>query len=416
MIKDILYSIGLSGFYFDDQRAIKAGAREDGFAYRGIPLTKGYEAIRQKGESISVIFILEDDQIAYGDCTAIQYSGAGGRDPLFKTKDWVKVLEQHVFPFLLKDEWKSFRDLCVKIDNFKIDDHKLHTAVRYGISQAILDVFSKHYRKTMTEIIREEYNLNFDIKRIPIFAQSGDDRYINVDKMILKRVDVLPHGLINNVETKLGWRGEKLIEYIGWLKERIRILGEEGYLPILHIDVYGTIGIAFNYNIDEMVEYLARLEKIAFPHKLRIEGPVDLEDREKQIEFLSKLRKELKRRGVGVEIVADEWCNNLEDIKDFIRAEAVDMIQIKTPVLGSIHNSIEAALYCKEHNIGTYIGGSCNETDRSAQVSVHIALATQADQILAKPGMGVDEGLMIVNNEMNRTLQILKRKGLVKSV
>jgi Methylaspartate ammonia-lyase len=165
-----------------------------------------------------------------------------------------------------------------------------------------------------------------------------------------------------------------------------------------------------------MVEYLARLEKIAFPHKLRIEGPVDLEDREKQIEFLSKLRKELKRRGVGVEIVADEWCNNLEDIKDFIRAEAVDMIQIKTPVLGSIHNSIEAALYCKEHNIGTYIGGSCNETDRSAQVSVHIALATQADQILAKPGMGVDEGLMIVNNEMNRTLQILKRKGLVKSV
>lgn len=27
--------------------------------------------------------------------------------------------------------------------------------------------------------------------------------------MILKRVDVLPHGLINNVETKLGWRGEK---------------------------------------------------------------------------------------------------------------------------------------------------------------------------------------------------------------
>lgn len=72
------------------------------------------------------------------------------------------------FLFLLKDEWKSFKDLCVKIDNFKINDHKLHTAVRYGISQAILDVFSKHYRKTMTEIIREEYNLNFDIKRIPI--------------------------------------------------------------------------------------------------------------------------------------------------------------------------------------------------------------------------------------------------------
>lgn len=99
MIKDVLYSIGLSGFYFDDQRAIKAGAREDGFAYRGVPLTEGYEAIRQKGESISIIFILEDDQIAYGDCTAIQYSGAGGRDPLFKTSEWLQILEQHVFFF-----------------------------------------------------------------------------------------------------------------------------------------------------------------------------------------------------------------------------------------------------------------------------------------------------------------------------
>jgi len=230
--------------------------------------------------------------------------------------------------------------------------------------------------------------------------------------MILKRVDVLPHALINNVETKLGWRGEKLIEYLGWLKERVKILGDENYHPIFHIDVYGTIGIAFQYNIDEIVEYMEKLEKICYPYKLRIEGPVDMESKELQIDFLSKIKRKLKERGINVDIVADEWCNSLDDIKDFIKAEAVDMIQIKTPVLGSIHNSIEAVLYCKENNIGAYLGGSCNETDRSAQVSVHIALATQADQILAKPGMGVDEGLMIVYNEMMRTLKILKKKGL----
>jgi methylaspartate ammonia-lyase len=33
-----------------------------------------------------------------------------------------------------------------------------------------------------------------------------------------------------------------------------------------------------------------------------------------------------------------------------------------------------------------------------------VALATQADLIYNKPGMGVDEGLMIVTNEMARTL------------
>jgi methylaspartate ammonia-lyase len=39
--------------------------------------------------------------------------------------------------------------------------------------------------------------------------------------MILKGVDVLPHALINNVEEKLGLKGEKLREYVRWLSDRI---------------------------------------------------------------------------------------------------------------------------------------------------------------------------------------------------
>jgi methylaspartate ammonia-lyase len=105
-----------------------------------------------------------------------------------------------------------------------------------------------------------------------------------------------------------------------------------------------------------------------------------------------------------VEIVADEWCNTLEDIKYFADNKAGHMVQIKTPDLGGINNTIEAVLYCKAKGIGAYQGGTCNETDRSAQVCVHCAMATRPDQILAKPGMGVDEGYMIVYNEMQRIL------------
>ena len=83
------------------------------------------------------------------------------------------------------------------------------------------------------------------------------------------------------------------------------------------------------------------------------------------------------------------------------------MIQIKTPDLGGINNSIEAVLYCKQQGVGAYLGGTCNETDCSARICAHIALATQPDQMLAKPGMGVDEGLMIVRNEMTRALACL---------
>ncbi len=37
-------------------------------------------------------------------------------------------------------------------------------------------------------------------------------------------------------------------------------------------------------------------------------------------------------------------------------------------------------------------------------------MATQPDQILAKPGMGVDEGYMIVYNEMNRVIALRNAK------
>ena len=83
----------------------------------------------------------------------------------------------------------------------------------------------------------------------------------------------------------------------------------------------------------------------------------------------------------------------------------------ETPDLGGVNNTIEAVLYCKEKGIGAYQGGTCNETDRSAQVCVHCAMATQPVQILAKPGMGVDEGFMIVYNEMNRILAMRKAKA-----
>ena len=74
------------------------------------------------------------------------------------------------------------------------------------------------------------------------------------------------------------------------------------------------------------------------------------------------------------------------------------------------NNVVVAIIYDKKRGVGAYQGGTCNETDRSAQVCVHLALATCPDQMLAKPGMGVDEGMMIVRNEMERALRIMRFK------
>ena len=412
-ILDVVCSKGRTGFYFDDQRAIKKGAAHDGVFYQGAPVTEGFTSVRMPGESISVQIILEDGQVAYGDCAAVQYSGAGGRDPLFLAKDFIPVIDKYIKPMLVGKEADNFRQLAAEMEAIQVEGKRLHTAIRYGVSQAILDAVAKAKHMMMCEVVAEEYGCEVSDKPIDIFTQSGDDRYDNSDKMIIKQAQVLPHALINNVETKLGPQGELLEKYVAWLRDRIlNNRADENYNPIFHIDVYGTIGAAFgNTNFKAMADYLEKLAETAKPFHLRIEGPMDCDvDRETQMLALKGLTEEIDRRGIDVELVADEWCNTLEDVKYFTDNHAGHMVQIKTPDLGGVNNTIEAVLYCKQHGMGAYQGGTCNETDRSAQVCTQCAMATHPAQILAKPGMGVDEGYMIVYNEMQRVLALRAAK------
>lgn len=408
-IVQVICSRGRTGFFFDDQKAIKGGAKSDGAIYIGEPKTPGFSRIRQAGEAISVQIVLDNGQVGWGDCAAVQYSGAGGRDPLFLAETFIPVINKYVAPKLIGQPADSFRRLAGEIDTMEIKGKRLHTAIRYGLSQAILDAVAKARGLNMCDVVAEEYGTKVRKTPVPIFSQSGDDRYNNTDKMIMKGVDVLPHGLFNSVE-KIGKKGEKLHAYVAWLKQRVEEHAPfAGYHPVFHIDVYGTIGLVFGASsYKKMADYLETLVEAAKPYHLRIEGPMDSEGREAQMRDLKGLREEVDRRGLDIELVADEWCNTLEDVIYFADNKAGHMIQIKTPDLGSVHNTCEAVLYCKKKKIGAYQGGTCNETDRSAQVCAQCAMATSPDQILAKPGMGVDEGFMIAFNEINRILALRK--------
>jgi methylaspartate ammonia-lyase len=110
-----------------------------------------------------------------------------------------------------------------------------------------------------------------------------------------------------------------------------------------------------------------------------------------------------------VKLVADEWANNLEDIQAFLDEKAVDMIQIKMPDLGSIHNAIDAVQSCRSQGVESFLGGSCAETALSARITAQVALGIQPDLVLAKPGMGIDEGISILENEMARTLATIQQ-------
>jgi len=420
-IKAVSFREGSSAFFFDDQRAIKAGAGHDGFTYTGKPITPGFVRVRQPGKVICITLELENGRFAYGDCAAVQYSGAGGRDPLLDPEKYIPFLEKQVKPVLEGMELDSFRRCAQVVDDLRIPDplseqpHQpkiLHTALRYGITQALLYARAEAAGKIPAEIIAEEWNLPLIAKPVPVFGQTGDDRYSNADKMILKGVDALPHGLINNVDEKLGRQGEKLREYLRWLSRRIQDLRmNDSYKPALHVDVYGTIGQIFDNNPVRVADYVASLEHDASPFTLYIEGPVDMEHREHQIEGLATITRHLEKLGSGVKIVADEWCNTLQDIKDFADAKSCHMIQIKTPDLGGLQDIVNAVLYCKKTGVEAYQGGTCNETDLSARACVHLAMASRPERMLAKPGMGFDEGFCIVTNEMARICSVFELRS-----
>lgn len=402
---------GFSSFYFDDQKAIKTGAGQDGFVYVGKAVTEGFREIRQAGECVSVLLVLDNGAVAVGDCAAVQYSGAGGRDPLFLGANFVPFLEKHIKPLLEGRAVNTFLANARYFDALEVEGKRLHTAIRYGLTQALLDATALSRNVTKAEVILDEYNLPLVAEAVPLFGQSGDDRYAAVDKMLLKGVDALPHGLINNVPDKLGYKGEKLEEYIRWLVARVeKLRTRPDYKPSLHIDVYGTIGLIFDQDANRVADYIAGLEKAAGPLELYIEGPVDAGSKDAQIEELGKITRRLKQLGSPIKLVADEWCNTYEDVVDFTDAQCCHMAQIKTPDLGGIHNIVESVLYCNRNNMEAYQGGTCNETDVSARTCVHLALAARPMRMLVKPGMGFDEGMNIVYNEMHRTLALLKAR------
>ena len=405
-IETLTATPGVAAFFSDDQAAITAGAESDGFAYDAEPRTPGFDRIREPGEALLVDLRLSDGRILRGDCAAVQYAAAGDRDPVFRAREHVETVEGPVAERLVG------RDPAALAANAaELEEMELHSAVEYGLSQALVAAAAAARATTRTRALADALGTDPAIEPVPVFGQTGEDRRQGAEKMLLKRVPVLPHGLFNSPET-VGPEGGRLVEYLAWLSERATELGEEGYRPRFHVDIYGMIDALFGRPFDRpaVTEYFRELERAAAPYPLQVEEPTIAEDRAGQIAAMAELRDGLAEAGVGVALVADEWCDRRGDIEAFVDAGAADLVQVKTPDVGSLLESGRAVRYCEGTDVRAYLGGTCNETTVSARASAHLGLATDAAQLLAKPGMGFDEGYAIVTNEMRRTLARHRRE------
>jgi len=404
-IIDINYFPIVAGWYCDDKQALEQGfVKSEYYLMTGNPITKGFKKVREVGTGLGVSIKLENQQVYYGDGTSVTYAGTAGRDQLFRYGDYADYCQSVVSKFLLNKDTEDFVDICSEIENAD-NLTGSHTAIRYAVSSALLEASAAVLNTTKASFICKQFNLPKINKPIKYMTQGGSDWYNSVDKAIYHRIDAFPHALLHSIEDDFGPKGKILSEYAKWIKQRITDHKvEPEYNPILHFDCYGTIGRALSNDVEKISEYIISLEKIINPFLLQLESPIEMKSKNEQIKIFADLRESLRIKESKTLIVADEWCNSLIDISDFIVSEAVDMIQIKMPDLGSITQSVKAVITCHDNGVKAYLGGSCNETELNAKNAVHVALATGAEQILVRPGMGIDEGYSIMKNEETRTL------------
>ena len=262
-IRKALFAPGSSAFFFDDQRAIKQGARHDGFVYAAQPVTPGFTRVRMAGESISVLLVLEDGQIAVGDCAAVQYSGAGGRDPLFLAETYLPVLEAACAPASGRARGRTAsatwpREFC----ELQFDGQPLHTGPALGHHPGAARRPGQGPPPAAREVICEEYGLPVtrdrrpDLRpdrRQPLRKRRQDDP--QAGRRAAPRAD-------QQRRREAGpRRREAARSTSAGSSDRIeRLKPRDDYCPVLHIDVYGTVGLIFDQQARRVADYLAGLE------------------------------------------------------------------------------------------------------------------------------------------------------------
>lgn len=399
-VLEVLAAPGQGTYYFEDIQTLQKNFIPERDRFATPSPTPGFSRVREIAETLSIGLRLSDRQVVWGDAVSVSYGGKSGREFPFRSTLGKKEVEAILAPALRGKRVDSFREIAPLVDSLPV-----HQAIRYGATQALLSAAAYLRKIPEARVITDEWQLPWVPEPLRLQGSCGNDRYDNVDKMIVNRLEALPHTQVEFIPEQLGLQGEVLLQYVEWLKERIVRLGGADYHPVLRLDVHGAIGKIFDHQIPRVTEYLATLARQAAPFELGVESVAIAASFEAQVAWHRELRSALRAGNVPVRLLMDEWANTLPDIRAIAAAQAADGVHIKMPDVGGLHHVIESVLLAKREGLKVLLGGSCVETDLSSRLSVQVAMATRPDLFLVKPGMGINEGISICRNEMYRILQ-----------
>jgi methylaspartate ammonia-lyase len=409
-IVKLIASEGVGGSYCTDQEAVAAGAKVDGVFVRGKPVLPGFKTCRDVASAVCLQLVLEDGQVAHGDGTSLVYPGRGGADPPFEAADLVPVAEGPVAKFLVGQPVEKYRTLARELDDLRVDGKRMHSALRWGLGNALLEAVALARKLTKAEVLAEEWGTTLAAGQPRLNVQHGLGWDLGIDKAILRRVGTYHRATHNRPMWEDHPRALKLF------RDRLVEFGGPGVRVDIQLDMNGFGGRVFDNDVRRIAAYMAQLERDIAPVSILFGSPVEMPDRATQIAKLVELRGAMRSAGVRGELVADHWCLRYDDHVAFAEAAAADYHAVRAVAMGSVHETMDALVYVKRRGLKTWLSGTATSTDRSGQTLAHIALATQPDLLTATPGGGIDEGHSIAVNEVSRTLALIRARRVTPSL
>jgi methylaspartate ammonia-lyase len=397
-IIDVLTYEGWGGYFFEDLEKIREDSVAVADRYHTPTGHDRYPFVRTPARVVGIGLKMANGLTYWGDAVAVSFGGKSGRagpGTPEKLAQWVRGELSLFLKGRSLNSWieteKAFLGAFPLAPPF----------VRYAVSQAIVGACCAATTQTPLQLMTSELGLPVVPQIIPIHGSSGGDWGAAIERMLARNIMFLPQGQFENLRDQIGTNGEKLL---GWVHEFKARAARFSYTPTLTLDFHGALDSVFDGDTTRIAAFLTELSKAAHPHKLHIESPIVGKSLGEHATRLAEIRSKLSATAPSIKIVADEWANEVGDIKFLIDHQAVDGIHIKMPDTGSLSECAEAVALCRQAGLFTLLGGSCTETDVGARLSAHLALATRPDAVLVKPGMGFDESYALLYNEMARAI------------
>ena len=406
---------------------------------------RGY-GVAQRQEIVLIGLQLSNGRIAWGDCvadpyTAIPFTAQYGLEAietyvrprlrgqtvtsisalmmhLEGIRETVLVTETHQSTppqpkgpsrrDILRGSWQPTTAVPESIIRRYEVERPLHPALRYGLSQALLQAVALAQDKSLLAVLCDTYDLPMSPTAVPLHAEINPHLPLDIATITQNPIQSVGYSTGGaNPSLELGPNGTVLQRFVRQLKESLLETADPQTLAF-YLTVRGGYGHLCDNNLGKILGMLVGLEKAAEPFLVRIQDPFVLDEQAEQIKQMANLKSYLRSRSMKLQLVAQAGIHSAADALAFVAGDAAHMLHLHLPQMGDIGEGIKAAKICQENGIGVLWGGSPEETEVAARSTVQTALAVQPRLLLVKNGRLGSTAASLMYNEMTRILAAVK--------